>query len=554
MRLSALLSLLACDDRHVVVLTIEDPLGLAASAEVLAFGDRIGDLTEERPIDGRAFPITVAMTARSPVSGPLYVEARSRGTVRARGSGVVRFAETNPLEIRLAMPCSIDGEAECQNGVFCDGRERCGAEGTCGPGDPPCADPNLWCIEITCVEAALACSVRVDRSIIDFDPCAVPACAADGSLFPAGVEEDGTPCVSPTDPGPSICRGGICGPSTCGDGFVDVRSEACDPAIEVPFCVGCQPAALPLELVAFDSSYGLGSVALSPSGRFIALGLRSEAVDPVFLVDLETGSLTAVRTGTIAVEADALAVSDGGDLATSNYHPGAGAWEVLVWNASTGTLDRIAVPGAAAGSIDIDAGGTILAVGSTQGHLFTLDRSTSIWSNPTADISGPLRGINLDLSANGRTVLATLEVDAEVTTRVFDVGSTTPEIVPTDGFASLSATGRFLTYTADGVVHRLDRENLEDIVIAAPPEALDRAPLVSEGGLVVFTRQPDRDLAREVVVVDIPGAGAFAVDPPAGYSRIRARGLSSDGRTMLMSATGTTSDEDLFLLRIDLGG
>jgi hypothetical protein len=76
-------------------------------------------------------------------------------------------------------------DADCDDGLFCNGAERCDVTAGCGPGAPPCAEGLL------CQEAAQACATacEVDADADD-DGHAAAACGGDDC-------DDGDPGVSP---------------------------------------------------------------------------------------------------------------------------------------------------------------------------------------------------------------------------------------------------------------------------------------------------------------------------------------------------------------------
>ncbi len=110
--------------------------------------------------------------------------------------------------------CSVTpNDALCDNGLFCDGRERCAAGGACNVGTTiDCSPLTSSCGTGFCDEAANACDV-------------VPMNEGLGC-------DDGDACT-PDD----ACVAGICvaAGTTCGDGMLDVAcGEECDPpAVEI---------------------------------------------------------------------------------------------------------------------------------------------------------------------------------------------------------------------------------------------------------------------------------------------------------------------------------
>ncbi|NMB73569.1 MAG: hypothetical protein GYA21_00405 [Myxococcales bacterium] len=131
-----------------------------------------------------------------------------------------------------------DDQNSCNDGVFCNGEERCAA-GVCQAGTNPCADDGLACTR-DCDEDADACHVLLDGS------CLIGGvCYADGATDPqnpcrkcspslgpltwsdadGALCDDGDPCTAN-----DRCRGGACvaGENTCADGGTDAGPDGSD--------------------------------------------------------------------------------------------------------------------------------------------------------------------------------------------------------------------------------------------------------------------------------------------------------------------------------------
>jgi alpha-tubulin suppressor-like RCC1 family protein len=102
----------------------------------------------------------------------------------------------SPLAIR-AQPCQAN--ADCDDGLFCDGAEAC-VSGTCQPGAPPCVAPFL------CRESDDRCvSCLGDAQCDDGLFCnGAESCAQDGTCRPGADPCPGLSCHEPTD----TCTGG----------------------------------------------------------------------------------------------------------------------------------------------------------------------------------------------------------------------------------------------------------------------------------------------------------------------------------------------------------
>ncbi|MEZ4373790.1 MAG: hypothetical protein R3B07_23415 [Polyangiaceae bacterium] len=161
--------------------------------------------------------------------------------------------------VRRRHPCEIDAGAgicltgECvqtrcgdeytdrEAGEFCDdgqnGNDADGCTDDCQAScskDTDCADQDLCngeerCVNDVCVNgAAVVCS--------DSDPCTVDSCVSASGICSFQALDDGDSCG-----GGSICVGGSCSASRCGDGFVDAsRGEECDDGKDGDDTDGCK--------------------------------------------------------------------------------------------------------------------------------------------------------------------------------------------------------------------------------------------------------------------------------------------------------------------------
>ncbi|MEZ4376522.1 MAG: hypothetical protein R3B07_37305, partial [Polyangiaceae bacterium] len=126
-------------------------------------------------------------------------------------------------------------------GEFCDdgqnGNDADGCTDDCQAScskDTDCADQDLCngeerCVNDVCVNgAAVVCN--------DSDPCTVDSCVSASGICSFQALDDGDSCG-----GGSICVGGSCSASRCGDGFVDAsRGEECDDGKDGDDTDGCK--------------------------------------------------------------------------------------------------------------------------------------------------------------------------------------------------------------------------------------------------------------------------------------------------------------------------
>lgn len=244
-------ALVACSDPEFVVVTVKDPEARAVGADEL----RIYGMTDEPEVRSleAPFPVTFALTHPEPIRTEITVEAREGRSVVGRAGVVVNFARGSGVTAILGRPCG--GNGECDDDLFCNGRERC-LDGVCVPGVIPCVLGANQCVTARCDEERDACVVAVDPNLDDRELCTIDTCGSDGpvhaplpdgelcdwfGVVQSGVCTGGTcgertcdgapdlqPCTHPVRTAAGICSGGTCVESRCGDGVIDGRFESCE--------------------------------------------------------------------------------------------------------------------------------------------------------------------------------------------------------------------------------------------------------------------------------------------------------------------------------------
>ncbi|MCH7870986.1 MAG: S8 family serine peptidase [Planctomycetes bacterium] len=118
---------------------------------------------------------------------------------------------------------NVANDASCDNGVFCDGAETCDAVFDCQGGSPPSCDDGVGCTDDSCNGATDSCdNVPNDAN-----------CPDDGQ-FCNGTEscDSGADCVSSGDPctGGDVCNEATdtCDPSTCNNNGTCDAGEDCN--------------------------------------------------------------------------------------------------------------------------------------------------------------------------------------------------------------------------------------------------------------------------------------------------------------------------------------
>jgi hypothetical protein len=140
---------------------------------------------------------------------------------------------------------SCTNDRECDDGLFCNGREVC-RDGTCQPTDPPSCDDGIDCTEDLCDDASGGCfSVPRDRDRDGFGDAACGGMDCDDfevRIFPgapedceSGLDENCDGLIDCEDPGCAMTPACTCLPrEECGagidadcDGFVDCDDPDC---------------------------------------------------------------------------------------------------------------------------------------------------------------------------------------------------------------------------------------------------------------------------------------------------------------------------------------
>lgn len=191
-------------------------------------------------------------------------------------------------------------DGACDNGVFCDGAERCDSVNDCQPGVPPACDDGVVCTVDTCDPATDSCVNAPDDA------------ACNNGVFCDGVEvcDPAADCLVGQDP----CPGQFCleGETRCVDCLTDAD---CDDGV---FCTGaegcdasgaCQPGGAPCPPgeacnPITDACESAGGLTLDikpgacpnkykPDGRsFLRAAIVASSGFDVSLIDLESLQLT----------------------------------------------------------------------------------------------------------------------------------------------------------------------------------------------------------------------------------------------------------------------
>src|SRR5262245_55463991 len=112
--LYAALGLSGCSASHVVV-TVEDPDGVASTADSLPIGFEADRLDDLRPLAGAEFPLTFALAYHDPVMLTVWVEARVGALAVARGSTPASLEDKTTAAITLRLGRACVRNAECSD-------------------------------------------------------------------------------------------------------------------------------------------------------------------------------------------------------------------------------------------------------------------------------------------------------------------------------------------------------------------------------------------------------------------------------------------------------
>ncbi len=196
--------------------------------------------------------------------------------------------------------CTLDGcdeetlecrhepsDERCDDGLFCNGEERCDPVAGCRPGVPPCQD-GLECTEDRCNELSRSCShVPVDALCAGSDPCTADRCDLWLGCVHARGEEG--PVGSPS------CADGL-------DSDCDGRVDDLDPGCAAPPCIGV--AVLPGEPGRSTVEVDLCAAGLDPA-LVRCESLRNETLLASW--DFEGGTAGLRLDGDVAPSAEAQA-------------------------------------------------------------------------------------------------------------------------------------------------------------------------------------------------------------------------------------------------------
>jgi hypothetical protein len=208
--------------------------------------DELGAFVAAAPVGEEPCPAPCALPIQLDVTSSLqrWAEdpASNSGWVVVPGSGDrakvastehIPFTDRPRLTVRFAPPdCTVD--ADCDDGLYCNGAEACAA-GTCVAGTPLACDDGLGCTLDTCDEAADRCEHVPDDALCDDGLYCngAEACAAGTCVTGTPVAcDDGVACtLDACDEAADRCEHAP-DDGLCDDGLYCNGAETCDAALD----------------------------------------------------------------------------------------------------------------------------------------------------------------------------------------------------------------------------------------------------------------------------------------------------------------------------------
>jgi len=170
--------------------------------------------------------------------------------------------------------CATD--ADCDDGLFCNGAETCDPLGACRPGTPPCADADP-CTTITCDETADACGLTRSDVLLGTD-------GSGGSLYRINpTTAAATPIGFMGFPAPSLAADPLTGFLYAGGGGGSPALNRIDPLTAQPTFIG---------YTGFE--WGVTGLDFDPTGRLFASLNAGFGGDRLATIDKNTGIASVI--------------------------------------------------------------------------------------------------------------------------------------------------------------------------------------------------------------------------------------------------------------------
>ena len=208
---------------------------LAASATlILAATLASGCASGRRPGEGRADGGPIVRRDGGPIvgfdSGPIVLE--DSGPIVTPDSGPIVDPDSGPIVTPDSGPTGCTSDAGCDDGIACNGVERCGAGGACVPGTPPTCDDGIACTASACVEPTGTCSHTPDSSLCPAgQTCGATGCASACSESPCRLTSPQCGCGAGQGCYLSGSTRGCAAAGTAAEGATCTTANSCQPGL-----------------------------------------------------------------------------------------------------------------------------------------------------------------------------------------------------------------------------------------------------------------------------------------------------------------------------------
>lgn len=181
-----------------------------------------------------AGPIASSDAGPMPDSGPVVstdsgpLPAADSGPPPAPDSGPPPTPDAGPPD---AGPPGCTSDTECDDGLACNGMERCDPGGTCLPGTPPVCDDGIACTRSECVEGSGCVHTPDDALCPAGQSCGATGCVSACSESPCRLTSP--QCGCPSGQGCYLSGGarGCAAAGTAAEGTPCTIPDSCQPGL-----------------------------------------------------------------------------------------------------------------------------------------------------------------------------------------------------------------------------------------------------------------------------------------------------------------------------------
>ncbi len=214
--------------------------------------------------------------------------------------------------------CGCNSNPECDDGLFCNGAETCNlGTNTCEPGTPPNCDDGVSCTDDSCNEGTDSCdnvanNANCDNGLFcDGSETCDPVLDCQAGTAPDC--DDGVGCTDDScNEGTDSCDN-VANNANCDDGAFCNGAETCDPALDcqagTPPCGGGQTCNEQDDICEGGANAQLESDCLTVGGSATTVNLTNTYVNPVVVTSAQYDNNTIpVVTRVSAVTSNSFAV------------------------------------------------------------------------------------------------------------------------------------------------------------------------------------------------------------------------------------------------------